>query len=105
MKLPSIEINGKVYGMKKPTARFWGTWVRFNDENKTIADANFVDKHCEILAEMFEGVSKDDLLDNLLLEDVMKVYNECSGCLIKLLTGKFEEVEKNSEAAGAAEQA
>ena len=99
MKLPQIEINGVTYTMKKPKANMWGKFAKFDAERTKGNTAEYVDKVCEFLAEIFDGVTKDDLLDNLYLEEVQKKYFECSDCFWSLLTGKFEELEKNSETA------
>ena len=98
MKLPQIEINGVTYTMKKPKAKTWRTFAKFDAERTKGNTADYVDKVCEFLAEIFDGVTKDDLLDNLYFEEVQKNF-ECSDCFWSLLTGKFEELEKNSETA------
>lgn len=99
MKLPEIEINGVKYAMKKPKARDWSAYAKFEGERKNIPLIEYVDKLCEFLATQFEGVTADDLLDNLELGEVQKTYRECSTYFWDMLTGKFEEIEKNSEAA------
>ncbi len=52
-----------------------------------------------MVALLFEGLTVDDLLDNLPLDEVIKTYNECTTCLLKMIAGKFDELEKNSETA------
>ena len=97
MKLPQIEINGVTYTMKKPKARNWAAMVKFEQDRKKILTIDYVDKICEFIATLFEGLTADDLLDNLMLEEVQKIYKECHICYWDLLSGKFEELEKNSE--------
>lgn len=99
MKLPQIEINGVTYTMKKPKANFWSKFVKFDTEKQKIPLIEYVDKVCEFLAEIFDGLSKENLLDNLYLEEVQRKYIECADCYWNLLTGKFDELEKNSPAA------
>ena len=99
MKLPIIEINGVKHEMKKPKARDWSAYAKFEDARKKIPLIEYVDKLCEFLATQFEGVTADDLLDNLELGEVQKIYRECSTYFWDMLTGKFEEIEKNSQAA------
>ena len=99
MKLPQIEINGVTYTMKKPKANFWSKFVKFDKGKSQIPLAEYVDKVCEFLAEIFDGLTKDILLDNLYLEEVQGKYLECADCYWNMLTGKFKELEKNSQAA------
>lgn len=96
MNLPKIEINGVIHEMKKPVARGWKSVEKFEQERKNIPLIDYVDKLCEFLAPLFEGVTADDLLDNVPLEDIQKIYAECYVCYFNLLSGKFEELEKNS---------
>lgn len=89
--------------MKKPKARFWATFAKFDDERTKIPLVDYVDKLCEFLATLFDDVSADDLLDNVELSEVQNIYRECSNYLWTLLGGKVEELEKNSETAEMAE--
>ena len=101
MKLPIIEVDGVKYEMRRPKANMWADFAKFDEERKNLPITEYVDKICEFLASQFEGLTKDALLDNLFLEEVQKKYFECAGFLWNLLTGKFEELEKNSENAAA----
>lgn len=100
MKLPQFEINGVTYTMKKPKARDWAAYAKFDDVRQKIPLTEYIDKICEFIATQFDGdLTADFLLDNLFLEEVQKIYRECSTYFWNMLTGKFEEIEKNSQAA------
>lgn len=100
MSLPQIEINGVTYTMKKPKARDWTAYAKFEDEKRKTPLIEYVDKLCAFLATQFEGdLTADMLLDNLYLEEVQKAYRDCSKYFWDMLTGKLEDLEKNSIAA------
>lgn len=93
--LPQIEINGVTYEMKKPMARGWSAIEKFEQDRNKIPLANYVDKLCEFIATLFDGVTADDLLDNLPLDAVQKLYADCYLAYWNLLRGKIDELEKN----------
>lgn len=95
MFFPTIEINGVTYKMIKPKAKNWAKFAKFDAERKNLNLEEYVDSLCDFMADIFEGVTKEDLLDNLYLEEVQKKYYECANCYWNLLSGKFEELEKN----------
>lgn len=103
MELPKIKIGGKTYEMQEPRARVWRLFAEFDESKKTLSAAEFIDKHCEMIAMMFKDVTAEDLLDGLNLSDVLKIYRDCYICLSELMTSKLQVLEKNS--AGGAETA
>ena len=96
MNLPKIKISGKTYEMQEPRARMWRTFAEFDENKKNLSTAEFIDKHCEIIAMVFNGVTADKLLDELNLSDVIKIYRDCYICLSELMTSKLQVLEKNS---------
>lgn len=99
MNLPQIEINGTTYTMTKPKARGWTAMAKFEQDRAKILVIDYVDKVCEFLATLFDGVTADDLLDNVPLEDIQTLYFDCYNAYWDMLAGKFEELEKNSQSA------
>ena len=95
--LPQININGVNHEMKKPLARDWKNFEKFEQDRKQIPLADYVDKLCEFLATLFDGVTADDLLDNLPLDEVQQLYADCYLAYWNLLRGKIDELEKNSQ--------
>lgn len=96
MKFPQIEINGKTYEMQEPRARMWRTFAEFDEKKRDLSNAEFIEKHCEVIASVFSGVTVEELLDNLVLSDVLKLYRDCYICLSELMTSKLRVLEKNS---------
>ena len=97
MKLPQIEIDGKIYEMQEPRARMWRTWAEFDKNKGKLANADFIDETCKMIATVFDGVSAEELLENLALSDVMSLYRKCYRCLAEIMFSKWDELEKNSE--------
>lgn len=96
MNKPTLTINGNKIEMPKVKARVWREIVKFDSERKTIPVADYVDKHCEIIALIF-GVDKDTLLDNIDISDIIPVYTQAVTYLLKLLYAKTTDDKKNEE--------
>ncbi|MBR1728065.1 MAG: hypothetical protein IJ728_00850 [Selenomonadaceae bacterium] len=97
MKKPKIEINGKTYEIKPIKARDWRRFFKFDEERKDLLTVEFIEKHCELLAGMFEDfITIDELLNHLTVSEVINLYDECLKYFLSLLTEKLGEV-KNAE--------
>ena len=93
MATPTITINGKEIPMKTK-ARIWGVVMKFDKDAKDIPAENEVDKYCEIIAAAF-GVTADEILDNMELDDVAPKYFEVYNEVSRLLTSKIKKNEKD----------
>ena len=97
MNKPVIEIKGQRYEIKHVKACDWREFFKFDSEKKGILTYEYLDKHCEIIAGFFDGVSVDDLIENLEIADVLKIYDDILMYLMFLLTSKLGKNEKNAE--------
>lgn len=97
MKLPKIEINGKIYEMQEPRAKMWRIFAEFDSKKKDLLATEFLDKHCEILAQVFPPLSAEDLLNGLEMSAVLPLYRECYVCLSELMLSKMNQMTKNSD--------
>lgn len=100
-KKPTIEINGKMYEIKKVRPRDWREFFKFDSEKQDVITYEFLDKHCEVIAGFFDGLTADELLDNLEIGDVLKIYNDILTYLMVLLTSKLGKAEEKNVEAGA----
>ena len=75
MATPTITINGKEIEMKKLTARIWRETTKINEKRKDISSVDAIDIYCAVIATAF-GVTADEILDNLYIEDIMPKYFE-----------------------------
>lgn len=96
MEKPTITINDKEIEMVEIKARTWRKIMEFDATRNDILTVDAVDKYCEIIATAF-GVTVDDVLDNLNLDDVVPKYFEVFDAVVKLLFSKFNK--KNVEVA------
>ncbi len=99
MAKPIITINGRTIEMPAKKARIWREVIKLDEElkDKTLAAADYVDRHCEFIALVF-GVTVDEVLDNLDLEEVLPLYNEVVKEIVATLYKGFGEVKKNEAA-------
>ena len=104
MDKSTIEINGKEYKIKKILAKDWRRIFKFEEERKDILIIDFIDKHCEVIAGVLEGVTAEELQDVLSVDEVMKVYDGIVKYLLELLSRKSGE-EKNADEGGELNQA
>lgn len=99
MEKSTIEINGKEYKVKKILSKDWRRIFKFEEERKDILLIDFIDKHCEVIAGVLEGVTAEELQEELSVDEVMKVYNDVLKYLLELLSRKPGE-EKNAGEGG-----
>ena len=105
MTRPTMTVAGKTYEMPNPKAGMWRKLMTFDKEQKNIFDEDFIERHCGFLAEIYGGgLTAEKLIEELPLEEVMKSYREVSNYLLKMLTAKLGEAEKNVEAGDKTEQ-
>lgn len=97
MTRPAITINGKKYEMKKLTGRDWRILGEFTDDAPKYDDADFIEKHAAFVAKFYDDLTADDVLD-LPIEEILPASLAIRRYVMQCLTGKIEQVEKNSEA-------
>lgn len=97
----TIEVNGKKYEIKKVGMPDWREFFKFDGEKKDLLTYEFLDKHCEIIAMFFDGITANDLIDNLEIGDVLKIYNDILDYLMELLTSKLGLDEEKNVQTGA----
>ena len=96
MERPIITVNEKKYEIKELTGRDWRIFSEFNEKTPEYTDADFIEKHAAFIAEFYQGVTADDILD-LPLEEILPVSMAIRNYITKMLTAKFEQIEKNVE--------
>lgn len=102
MDTPYIEINGKKIELPSVKARVWRELMQFEEQHKNFKSADSVDKHCEIIAKIF-GVTTDDVLDNLDLDEVLPTYYHALNYVVAMLMSKLAVDKKNEIATESSE--
>lgn len=93
MNKPTITIDGKEIKMRTK-ARLWGAFAKFDNSRTEIPAEELVDKYCEIIAVAF-GVTTDEVLDNLEIDEVIPTYVKVNNAVVDLLNdyAKKNEIE------------
>lgn len=96
MERPTITIGGKKYEMQKLTGRSWRLLGEFIETTPDYADADFLEKHAAFIAQFYDGVAAEDILD-LSLENILPASAAVRKYVMDCLTAKLEKIEKNVE--------
>jgi hypothetical protein len=93
MEIPKIKMNGEIVKPQPPKAKVWREVMRFDEIKKDIDFADFIDAHAEIIALVFGGsITKEIILENLEIEDIVPTYRKCYRWVLDLLTSKLEKI-------------
>ncbi len=101
MNKPTIIINGKEIEMPRMKAKLWSTVSKLVEDSKGKMKDDTVEKYCEVIAVAF-GVEKEEVVENLYLDEVLPKYTEVLETLTDMLYANFN---KKNETAEATEQA
>lgn len=96
MDRPTITINGKIIDMLAPKASLWRKAVKLSQQRDKIPAADFVDQHCEIIAQAF-GVPIEEILENVEVADVMPIFYDVLAYIMKRLWAKMIVDKKNAQ--------
>ena len=96
MDKPTIRtIDGKEHKLKDFDGRIYRVVAEFDKNQPALDDADFLEKHAEIAAELF-GVTKDDILD-MPLEEIMPASIAGRRAVFRFTWLKTQEIAKNLE--------
>ena len=95
MNKPTITIDGKEIQMKSK-ARLWKTIAKFSTENGKLPIIDAGEKYCEVIATAF-GVTTEEVLDNLEIDEVLPKYFEVYGAVADLLTAGVDKKNETAE--------
>lgn len=88
-----IVLDGKEYTTINPKARVWREFVKFDEQKKELELINYVDKHAEMIASVFnDEVTADKILDNIDLDDIMPIYNDVFRWLLSQISTKLNKI-------------
>ena len=84
----TIKLSEKIVELPKIKAGMWREIMKFEEERKEIKSADIIEKYCEIIAAAF-GVSTEEILENLLIDEVVPKYYEILNAMLGMLTAKL----------------
>ena len=98
MSRPTITINGKTIELPNIKVKAWREIAEANEEirTNTLLDAGFMERHCKFIALAF-GVTTEEVLDNLYIEDVLPIYSAVANTITTMITAKLGD-KKNGAA-------
>lgn len=87
-------IDGKEHKMIELTGRAYRIVSEFDNNQPQITDADFIEKHADVVAELFSGVTKDDILD-MPLEEILPASIAARKAVYAFTWLKMQEISKN----------
>ena len=98
MKKPTITtIDGKTHEMINLTGRTYRVVAEFEKNAPDIADVDYIERHAALIAELYDGVTVDDVLD-MPLEDIIPASLAARKVAYSFTWLKMQEITKNVEA-------
>ena len=95
MEKPTITIDGKKHEMIDLTGRAYRITAEFDNNQPQITDADFIERHAALVAEFFSGITKDDILDYLPLEEILPASIAVRKAVYSFTWLKTQEISKN----------
>ena len=92
LKEPVLYLNGRGYTAKTLRVRDWYNFMAFEDKREDISLADYFNKMAGIIASLFIGVTADDILDKMALEDIKPFYQECYRWVLMTVNSKLGEL-------------
>ena len=94
MDKPTITINGEVKKIKEVKGKDWRVMGEFLEKKISLYDKEFAEEHAKFIANFFDGVTADDIL-NLPLEEIFPLAFAIRDFLINKISEKLQVIEKN----------
>lgn len=93
IKIPKLKINGKTVCPKAPKAKIWREIMKFDEEQRSFADADLMEEYAKILENAFAGeVTAEEILEYADLEDIIPAYRAVYAWLIGIASKKLEQI-------------
>ena len=93
MDKPKIELNGKEYEMKEPKGKAWRTFSELHEKRAEIPNVEFLERHAEVIAQNFDGLTTDDILEQMDISKIIPTFYECYRYIGSILYGVSEKLE------------
>ncbi len=97
--VPVLTLGGHSYTMIAPKVKNWYDFAKFDDEAADLSVAEYIHGTAACVASMYEGVTAEDVINNLALEDLKILYLQLYKCMVGISNKAFADDEKNGEPA------
>ena len=96
MNKPTIIIDEVKHEMKNVKGKDWRILGEFLNKKLSFNDENFIDEQAEFIANFFDDVTAEDIL-NLPLEEILPTSMAIRDFMINKISEKLNVIEKNAE--------
>ena len=96
MDKPTITIGDKTFEMNFIGGRAFRLVSEYGERNFKLSNPALVEEAAEFIANFFDGVTADDVLD-LPLKEIMPLAAKIHHLVIDIVSGKSEEISKNAD--------
>jgi len=97
MGRPTITIGDKLVEMKTIDGRAFRLVSEYREKDFKLSNPAMIEEAAAFIANFFDGVTKDNVLD-LPLEEIMPLAFKIQNLVLKLISGRAEEISKNADA-------
>lgn len=95
---PQLVLHGHNYEMVKPKVKNWYDFAKFEDSIEDLSVAEYIHGTAECIASMYEGVTAEDVIDGLDLEDLKILFAKLYAAMVGISNKALSEP-KNGEKA------
>ena len=95
MNKPTITINGETKEIKQVKGKDWRIMGEFLDKKISFNDSNFMEEQANFIANFFDDVTADDVLE-LPLEEIFPTAIAIRDFMINKISEKLNVIEKNA---------
>lgn len=95
---PKLVLHGHSYEMVKPKVKNWYDFAKFEDSIEDLSVAEYIHGTAECIASMYEGVTAEDVIEGLDLEDLKILFAQLYTAMVGISNKALSEP-KNGEKA------
>ena len=97
MNKPKIELNGKTYEMKEPKGKAWRKFAELHENRLEIPNVEFIERHVEAIAENFENLTSNEILENMNLSEVIPIFYKCYDYAASILYSGMKKLDSTED--------
>ena len=93
MEKPKIKIKGKEYEAIEPKGKTWRKITELDENKKDIPNVEYLERHAEIITEYFPKVKAEEILEELEISEVIKLFYDCYKYTTSILYSKLKKLD------------
>lgn len=96
---PILMLGGHSYTMITPKVKNWYDFAKFDDESSNLSVSEYIHGVAECIAGMYDGVTAEDVINGLALEDLKLLFLQLYKTLVTISNKAFDETKNGEKAA------